>query len=290
MSTVSMLAVESCINNGARALPVLSEYYERRAIAEDDTSIRVMDLARGVLLHAVETSGSIIIRSWALPTEQPMVDHGRQLLLEVAGTQEPLRTDSFAIPDIITAHTHAHGADGTVSPLAELVASLLEEHCFAVRSDLQRARFASCGQDLVLFHAGGHIPFQAEGTWLGYLFYFRFRSGAVSLSIGAPAPENAAIANPLWYAEDDIPDDLVFTFEMFLHQFARLSRQLKPAEFLYKFQLPDGQPAFAWALDKETALGIVADQKGIADASSIRGENADDRVFPARMPAFVFRP
>lgn len=54
--------------------------------------------------------------------------------------------------------------------------------------DVAKARIEPLFPGLSFERAGGAVPFQATGTYLGYAqFYFRFRSDCASLTIGRPA-------------------------------------------------------------------------------------------------------
>jgi hypothetical protein len=69
---------------------------------------------------------------------------------------------------------------------------------------------------------GGVLPFQATGTWFGYAFYFRYRGGHASLSIGES--EETVVRAPLWKARIPYGDTLggVLDFHEFLELFATL--------------------------------------------------------------------
>lgn len=72
--------------------------------------------------------------------------------------------------------------------------------------------------------AGGACPVQAEGTYRGYKFYFRFRWGTASLSLSKDDP----IRNPEYDVVDIISDDMngFLTKNEFVESFNKLLKQI----------------------------------------------------------------
>jgi hypothetical protein len=90
---------------------------------------------------------------------------------------------------------------------------------------------------------GGSHPFQADGTWHGYPFYFRFRYGTARLDVGRPATGGV----PLWTAETDFEGywgagDL--TIEEFTTLFCQLGASLSRHQDADLSAFPDPAPVF----------------------------------------------
>ena len=87
---------------------------------------------------------------------------------------------------------------------------------------------------LELTNAGGAVPFQAEGQWDGYDFYFRYRGGTATLKIGTPED---VIGEPLWSASMEYGRYLDGTLdtEEFIYLFCTLARNLNKASYRYRF-------------------------------------------------------
>lgn len=58
--------------------------------------------------------------------------------------------------------------------------------------------------------AGGACPFQAEGTWNGHPFYFRYRGGFAALRVGG----QDVIIDPRWVASMDYGDPMAGFLDM----------------------------------------------------------------------------
>lgn len=107
---------------------------------------------------------------------------------------------------------------------------------------------------LLIDYAGGAVPFQAYGTWEGHDFYFRYRHGHASLSVGG----NDAVKAPRWSAAANYGDPMSGFLDMdeFIFLFGFLGNRLKtaPQPYLYAQQDEDGHRQFTvYALSPEQA-------------------------------------
>jgi hypothetical protein len=87
---------------------------------------------------------------------------------------------------------------------------------------------------MIVSSAGGQAPFQAEGIYHGYPFYYRDRHGVARLNIGeldGEAPYDTATA--LYTASKETAE--FRGGEQFVHNLVELVPQLKPGEFRYHF-------------------------------------------------------
>lgn len=93
--------------------------------------------------------------------------------------------------------------------------------------------------DLEIFNAGGAVPFQAYGSWEGNLFYFRYRHGRASLSIGGEDP----IGAPRWSAAVAYGDPMsgFLSLQEFYYLFYVLGEKLTDAPQPYVFQELGGE-------------------------------------------------
>lgn len=120
---------------------------------------------------------------------------------------------------------------------------------------------------LIISSAGGQIPFQAEGLYLGYPFYFRDRHGSASLSVGALDGEMPYHGNDiLYYASVETEE-----FEgakNFIKNLIALVPELKRSPYSYTFigktlDLTKSGSGYAISEDKSThypAWGYTPDE------------------------------
>lgn len=86
----------------------------------------------------------------------------------------------------------------------------------------------------IRFHSlGGFVPFQADGTWGPYEFYYRERHGYAELRL-APIATFPGVSGALYSAKADVPEFAGTTG--WLMRFLELWEQLSIAPFLYEFQ------------------------------------------------------
>jgi len=102
---------------------------------------------------------------------------------------------------------------------------------------LERMGFMDAVIPGILFHSlGGLVPFQADGTWGPYEFYYRERHGHATLRL-TPIATFPGAWNALYSAKADAPEFAGTTG--WLTRFLELWEQLSVAPFLYKFQARD---------------------------------------------------
>jgi hypothetical protein len=110
--------------------------------------------------------------------------------------------------------------------------------------------------DLWVNYAGGAVPFQAHGEWEGHQFYFRYRHGRASLSVGG----NDAVIAPRWTAATAYGDGLSGFLDMdeFIYLFGLLGQRLQtaPQPYVYGYQgalEADHRQVTVYAQDREQA-------------------------------------
>lgn len=115
------------------------------------------------------------------------------------------------------------------------VALMRWAHYARVKDETQRLALAVPHLDI--FDAGGMVPFQASGLWEEYPFYFRYRHGHASLSVGGEDPVTA----PRWTASATYGDPMsgFLTVNEFHYLFCYLGHRLEPAPQLYVFRQGD---------------------------------------------------
>lgn len=121
--------------------------------------------------------------------------------------------------------------------------------------------------------AGGVAPYQAEGTLSGYPFYFRYRNGNATLSVGGADP----VSEPYWKSTVAYgnPLDGSLTLKEFFYLFTLLASRLDIAKTRYKFKPVDNfgypesvprQKAATWFLrDMREELGFPTLDSGRLD-------------------------
>jgi len=99
---------------------------------------------------------------------------------------------------------------------------------------LERLKFMDAVIPGIRFHSlGGFVPFEADGTWGPYEFYYRERHGHAELRL-APIATFPGAWQALYSAKADAPEFAGTTG--WLTRFLDLWEQLSIAPFLYKFQ------------------------------------------------------
>lgn len=94
---------------------------------------------------------------------------------------------------------------------------------------------------LLVESAGGVCPFQSEGTLQGMPYYFRYRSGYVSLTTMEPLSDDVDEVDtlcPLYVAGTEFgePLDGYLNRQQFVDLMLALVPQLEPAAFLWEFE------------------------------------------------------
>lgn len=187
---------------------------------------------------------------------------------------------------------------------------------------LERMAFLEAVIPGIRFHSlGGFVPFQADGTWGPYEFYYRERHGHAEVRL-APIATFPGVSGALYSAKAEAPEFAGTTG--WLTRFLELWEQLSVAPFLYEFQArnvgirPSGGEEGAelelvfedgftdvagWGLTPEearkgalTVVPFYEEQFGwtveLQEARFRAMEvaelplNSDDRVFPVEQPRF----
>jgi len=187
---------------------------------------------------------------------------------------------------------------------------------------LERMAFLDSVIPGIRFHShGGLVPFQADGIWGPYEFYYRERHGRAELRL-APIASFPGVSGALYSAKADAPEFAGTTG--WLTRFLQLWEKLSVAPFLYEFQardvsirrsgegeetklelvFGDGFTEVAgWGLTAEearrnalTVVPFYEEQFGwTAELQEARFEamevaevpvNSDDRIFPEDSPRF----
>lgn len=122
-------------------------------------------------------------------------------------------------------------------PLAEHLKDKIMLELDSITLQLKTADLTSRVPGLIIERAGGVVPFQSEGTILGYQYYFRYRGGNASLRVGGEDP----VGEPLWSAYMTYGDDLGGSLSMkeFTYLFCALLTHLKKAPYSYRFTIPE---------------------------------------------------
>lgn len=124
------------------------------------------------------------------------------------------------------------------SAVRRWLALLHHEGVLAIRHQVLLQEFPN----LTITSAGGAIPFQAEGVFEGYPFYFRYRGGRASLSVLQKDGEEAGdLLRPLYDAFADYGHPLSGTLDdaEFHTLFSQLAQELTVAGIVWEFEYAD---------------------------------------------------
>ena len=256
--------------------------------------LRLTDRRSGVTLVAVPEADaqSWLVRAWAvaaLPSDRELLP----LLWSYLEQEAPP-----TVSKVIGFAPSREGEDGN---------GLVTDFVGSMRECSREAR-RLCDEEELHRHAegvelgtyGGAVPFQAEGTWNGYPFYFRYRNGSASLDIALPGDSPVLLA--AWRATCMYggPFDGFLEFREFCLLFCLLAQGLRKAPFPFQFKLLSAPPdchsmrtSGAVTLLGETAREALlrAQNSGywagcvFADVP----ENEDPRKFPSTRPVFPVR-
>lgn len=153
---------------------------------------------------------------------------------------------------------------------------------------------------LVLESAGGSSPYQSDGTWNEWSFYFRYRHGWASLVVGKDfggEGEDSVlnlIQNPYWSAGVEYPseDDGDLTVEQFTNLFCELWKILESLPFKYEFrQLTQAEKDIsAWVSgwDAKQAWSTIKDFSFYKDNKyELTPVTEDCRIYPWPIQKFI---
>lgn len=255
----------------------------------------VQDVALGVALHLQQVGPDTLFAvAWALA--HPVSGDGElvSLALHCLPSSPPLTT--------LTVGAEAAASwTGEEVPSVRGVANLLTGILDTVSHERDGNALQAAAPDVILEWAGGAVPFQGFGTWLGYPFYFRYRGGWASLDIGMPGGD--PLDPTLWSAGVDYGENLSgwLDFSEFVLLLAYLSQRLEKASFPFQFRVisrePDagdntevGDTITLWGTTAHEAYESLARTRWRSWEVEGTPVNRDVRVFPGTAPAFVVNP
>lgn len=226
------------------------------------------------------------IALWVVPAVGSDFDLTR-LALTVAEAGAPHATADVDIP--------AEAFDGPVGP-GDVHYAFLRERLYEMQLQVQLRPLIDRVPGLLVLDAGGAMPFQAHGTWHGYPFYFRYRSGHASLDISDDL--DTVFTTPFWSASCRYGDehDGSLNMDEFTDLFIQLGAQLARAPFAYHF--PDRDQAsdatlggaLVWAHSLAEACRSLRTEVDDPDRFVPVPSNRDTRSFPPADPVFVVLP
>lgn len=271
---------------------------------EDQTwTLRIFDSQTQTLLLATPNLHGWTSSGWGLPE---FVDPTlAALALEVAvSTREPDLVETWTL-DAARSQLASHVSRHEMSALDALWA-LLDGFARRTKVYASTARLRSRVPGLIITNAGGAHPFQAEGSWAGHDWYFRYRYDVASLRVGG----TNVVGSPLWSAETSYEsgypaDGEALSWTEFENLFCLLAVSLTKAPFHYLFA-PEGseqdsgnpqwggygntpEEAYQSLLERVAQFehegyitpGLVFDPRPL---------NIDDRAYPVVPPVFVVHP
>jgi hypothetical protein len=271
------------------------------------THLALEDLRQAVRLEAEPTaSGTWLIRLWAASAEQS--PEAIALSLAVTRASEPpvlvqAITTGDALGEISDSErTNVTGPLGFDASYQMALWRLFRRAMAHARTLADTAELRRRLPGLDVDYMGGSAPFQVEGAWHGYAFYFRYRYDTVRLQVGA----GAGGQHPLWIAELTEAESAGFhgalSVDEFTQLFLRLASQLQRAPFIYLFK-PTSPEVIAregpWQSaghSAESALALLRERvRDLRHDSYLDMEiefddtpvNEDLRVFPDQAPPFA---
>ena len=295
-----------------------SWFAKRMEFATCEDALEIRDLYDAVLLRAVPdpATGVWHTSAWALPTQADEDTTRLTLAVLAANPGTPTVTLTITGPSPFPAGLAGLFDDWPdevadfAADAAANVATELRHVIIEARKTIDFATVLRRFPSLQIVSAGGACPFQSEGTLQGHPYYFRYRHGYASLSVGG----EDCVGSPLWHAGEELTDqdDGWLSFEEFTNVFTRLASRLERAPFRYEFAELDeaGQPLFhtnpngtfprtwpGWGHTPEEAYEAAATRwhpevhlwqhyEQEAAALSDSPVEADTRVFPEVDPDF----
>lgn len=160
---------------------------------------------------------------WPIPAPDPDFDTKRKVAFEAYFEK------TAAIAEKVKENAAAEGRE--VSPLDTLIAIADardddDEPNLYMTDPGRWAALSVAIPGLLVESAGGACPYQSEGTWKGYPYYFRYRNGHAALKIGMPGTKPYGWDTVLWDASKQHGGD----YDGFLEpeEFADLMIELVP--------------------------------------------------------------
>lgn len=296
--TFADVTAEDVARAAGGSLDGLDDIHWALGRADDGTVCVVWESSYdGALVRASPVDGSLwVAEAWAARGHESM-DLGMLRLAWAHLRQEEAPTFVCSVgADALVGCCWGGRGDSTADRMAENLADVGRE---ARRQD-DADVLAQHAQDVALETYGGAVPFQAEGTWCGYPFYFRYRHGYATLSIAVG--EDDPVELPAWRS------GLVFggeydgslTFEEFCLLLCLLSTRLSRAPYPFRFDIaappPRDFPLREQSIGKSATLYGQTPEEALRKAENApywsgvvfaaTPTNADHRVFPSSDPVF----
>lgn len=256
------------------------------ALLPDRSGARLAWPLWGLLAHLVPSDlRHWRVAVWVVSTARDL--ELTRLALTVAETSAPHATADVMIPE--------DAFETSLDP-AGVHYWYLRERMYEMQLGVQLQPLTSRVPGLVVTDAGGAMPFQAHGTWHGYPFYFRYRSGHASLDISTD--QDTVFSTPYWSAGCQYGDDYDGSLNMdeFIELFTRLGSQLVRAPFAYHFpdrdeaEDPARGGAWVWGHTLAEACRSLRTEVDDPDRFLPTPSNRDTRAFPPAGPQFVVLP
>lgn len=217
----------------------LPSYYK---CSLSDGELRIQNDVNGILIRTKPNLDGIWkIRCWLTGYDQSGWGDKRDLanfILLVAESTEPLKVVEACGDYLEESELAYHEVAQT---LRDVMRNMVQHR------DHQVLYRRIPGLTLTDEEHGSH-PFQANGTWGKWSFYFRYKNNNASLAVGRNSikkgEENSfeLIRNPYWYSEAEY-DSEVLTIGEFSDIFCDLWTALKPESFEYEFKPINGSEA-----------------------------------------------
>jgi hypothetical protein len=269
--------------------------------------LEAYDLELEVLLRAEPTAEQVwLVQMWATPTTA-----GVSLGYQGAGRREMvtlalpvLALDNATRTELVTPSSDADQVD-------QLFVTALRDAANRTRDQVTLAPLLARVPGLQVHTFGGAMPVQAEGTWHGYPFYFRYRRGYATLELGAPVPGDQQdgrdpVRVPLWSAEVAYGDRLqgVLTEAEFADLFCQVAGRLRRADFAFRFYPAGHVGRRLGPEDGYDPARVVVRAPTLLDAQRLLRTDPmwadrefeeipvelDNRVFPEEAPDFTVLP
>ena len=254
--------------------------------------IRYQDNRDGLLLHCSYYEESTLkVKTWILPSIGDDYERNfthADLALHVAEVDEPETINEYPL------------IGGLLVWTPEKITNEIRRISRQTRMNRDTKPILDRIPNLEFQSYGGMVPFQADGKWNGWDFYFRYRSGHVTLKLGyygGEGPTGDAIdltQAPYWASSKSYGDPLdgCLNMDEFISLFLELASNLEDGWFSYSFKEIDGEDivyTYAETLEKALeALKIHSSKRGKTYSTTPVME--DNRIFPALKPDFLVLP
>lgn len=269
-----------------RSIPIHMKY------SLDKGEIRIQNNVLGTLLRAKPNdAGAWVVRGW-------LSSYGCSGWQRTSATDLVLHVAEAMKPNLIVETSGDYLEDSNDGYWN--VECALDKIMLNAAHNRDRKILYSRIPGLILEGGGGSNPYQADGTWNGYSFYFRFRHGWASLSIGREIDQDGnednlnLIQNPYWFAgiQYESEDDGDLTVPQFTDLFCKLGKMLEIQPFKYEFRpinAGEKDPS-AWVegWDAQEARATIKDYSFYNDKEyELEPVTEDYRVYPWPMDEFI---